>query len=122
MPEKNGAVDKLADIAIHGMLEKKGHNIVKIDLRKLTSAVTDVMVICHGDSDRQVSAIADSVIDEVKKATGENPFSKEGYTQGEWVLVDYVNVVVHVFKKDIREYYAIEDLWADGILQEITTD
>ena len=122
MPKKDPAVDKLADTVVHGMLEKKAHNIVKIDLRDLTSSVTDVMVICHGDSDRQVSAIADSVIDEVKKNTGENAFSKEGFAQGDWVLVDYVNVVAHVFRKEVREYYAIEDLWADGKLQEITTD
>ena len=74
MPKKNPAVDKLADIAIHGMLEKKAHNIVKIDLRNLTSAVTDVMLICHGESDRQVSAIAESVIHEVKKANWRKPF------------------------------------------------
>lgn len=122
MPKKNAAVDKLADIVVHGMLEKKAHNIVKIDLRELASSVTDIMVICHGDSDRQVMAIADSVIDEVKKQTGENPFSREGFSQGDWVLVDYVNVVVHVFKKEVREFYAIEDLWGDGIVQEITTD
>lgn len=122
MPKKDTAVDKLADIVIHGMLEKKGHNIVKIDLRDLTSAVTEIMVICHGESDRQVSAIAESVVDEVKKATGEYAYSKEGIAQGEWVLVDYVNVVVHVFKKEIREFYAIEELWADGKLQEITND
>ncbi|MCO4818249.1 MAG: ribosome silencing factor [Bacteroidetes bacterium] len=122
MPKKNPAVDKLADIAIHGMLEKKAHNIVKIDLRNLTSAVTDVMLICHGESDRQVSAIAESVIHEIKKATGENPFGKEGYSVGEWVLVDYVNVVIHVFKGDMRSFYALEDLWADGDIQEITTD
>ncbi len=122
MPKKNAAVDKLADIVVHGMLEKKGHNIVTIDLRELTTSVTDIMVICHGESDRQVSAIADSVLDEVKKATGENAYSKEGFTQGEWVLVDYINVVVHVFKKETREFYAIEELWADGKLLEITPD
>ncbi len=122
MQKKNPTVDQLADIVVFGMLEKKAHNVVKIDLRELTTSVTDIMVICHGESDRQVTAIADSVIDEVKKQTGENAFSKEGYTQGEWVLVDYVNVVVHVFKQDMRDYYGIEELWADGKIQEITTD
>ena len=122
MPKKNPAVEKLADIIVQGMLEKKAHNIVKIDLRNLTSSVTDIMVICHGESDRQVTAIAESVIHEVKKETGENPFSKEGFAVGEWVLVDYVNVVVHVFKAEMRSFYALEELWADGDIQEITTD
>jgi ribosome-associated protein len=122
MPKKNPAIEKLTDIVVHGMLEKKARNIVKIDLRNLTSGVTDIMVICHGDSDRQVSAIAESVIHEVKKQTGENPFSKEGFSVGEWVLVDYVNVVVHVFKAEMREFYALEDLWADGDIQQITED
>jgi len=122
MANQPNGVDKLAEITTHGLLEKKAHNIVKIDLRELTSSVTDIMLICHGDSDRQVTAIADSVVDEVKKALGENPFSKEGYQMGEWVLIDYVNVVVHVFKRDIREYYSIEDLWADGKTQVITED
>ncbi|MFT5511708.1 MAG: ribosome-associated protein [Bacteroidia bacterium] len=122
MPKKNPAVEKLADIVVQGMLEKKAHKIVKIDLRNLTSAVTDIMLICHGDSDRQVSAIAESVIDEVKKQTGENPFGKEGFAVGEWVLVDYVNVVVHVFKSEMRSFYALEDLWADGDFQEITNE
>ena len=71
MADKNVSVDKLAEIAIMGMLEKKAHHIVKIDLRKLSASVTDIMIICHGDSDRQVSAIADSVIHEIKKQTGE---------------------------------------------------
>ena len=122
MPKENTSVDQLSDLIVRGMLEKKAHPIVKIDLRDLTSSVTDVMIICHGDSDRQVSAIAESVIHEVKKETGEHPFSKEGFSIGEWVLVDYVNVVVHVFKSEMREYYAIEDLWADGKVQEITTE
>ncbi|MCB9261127.1 MAG: ribosome silencing factor [Flavobacteriales bacterium] len=122
MPKKNTAIDKLADIVVMGMLEKKAHNVVKIDLRDLNVSVTDIMIICHGDSDRQVAAIADSVVETVKKQTGENPFSKEGMRLAEWVLVDYINVVVHIFKKDLRQYYAIEDLWADGIVQEITTD
>lgn len=112
----------LAESVILGMLEKKAHNITKIDLRKLTSAVTEIMIICHGDSDRQVNAIAESVVEEVKKKTGENPFGKEGFREAEWILVDYVNVVVHVFKQETRAYYAIEDLWGDGEVVEVTTN
>ncbi|MBI1306624.1 MAG: ribosome silencing factor [Bacteroidetes bacterium] len=122
MPNKQASPEKLAEIVVQGMLEKKAHHITTIDLRKLGASVTDIMVICHGDSDRQVDAIAHSVIDEVKKQTGENPFSREGFREGNWILVDYINVVAHVFKKDMREFYGIEDLWGDGVVTEITTD
>lgn len=109
----------LAEIAVAGMQEKKGKDIVKIDLRGLESAVTDFFVICHADSDRAVEAIADSVVDEIKKATGENPFSKEGYQHADWILLDYVNVVCHIFRRDVREFYSIEDIWGDGIVEHI---
>jgi len=121
MPHKQASTDTLAEIVVQGMLEKKAHDIVIIDLRDLTVSVTDIMVICHGDSDRQTDAIAQSVVEEVKKHTGENPFSKEGFREAQWILVDYINVVVHVFKKEQREFYALEDLWADGKVTEITT-
>ncbi len=107
---------QIADLAVIGMQEKKAKNIVKIDLRQLGSAVADFFVICHGDSDRQVEAISDSVIDVVRESMKEKPFSKEGYQQAEWILLDYINVVVHVFKRDIRQFYGIEDLWGDGVL------
>jgi len=105
---------QIADLVVIGMQEKKAKNIIKIDLRNLGSSVADFFVICHGDSDRQVEAIADSVIDVVRESIKEKPFSKEGYQQSEWILLDYINVVVHVFKRDIREFYGIEDLWGDG--------
>lgn len=114
MSNKQASPEKLAEYVVQGMLEKKAHNIVMIDLRELTTSVTDIMVICHGDSDRQTDAIAQSVVEIVKQNTGENPFSKEGFREGNWILVDYVNVVAHVFKKEQREFYAIEELWADG--------
>lgn len=122
MVKKTDASVKLADIAVHGMQEKKAKNIVKIDLRKLGSAVTDFFVICHGDSDRQIEAIADSVEHEIQKATGEKPFSREGYKSSDWVLLDYVNVVIHVFLREKREFYGIEDLWNDGIITEFNEE
>ncbi|MCB0733206.1 MAG: ribosome silencing factor [Flavobacteriales bacterium] len=122
MPNKPASPDKLAEIVVQGMLEKKARNVVVIDLRELGAAVTDIMVISHGDSDRQVEAIAESVVDEVKKQAGENPFSREGQREGNWVIVDYITVVAHVFKKDMRGFYAIEDLWADGKVTVITED
>ena len=108
----------LSELAVKGMQEKKAKSIVKIDLREVEVAITDFFVICHADSDRQVQAIADSVEKEVKEITGENPYSMEGKQRGEWVLIDYVDVVVHVFKKDSREFFGIENLWGDGKITE----
>lgn len=114
MAEKKSLSELIADQAVHGMQEKKARDVIKIDLRKLGSAVADFFVLCHGDSDRQVAAIADSVLDEVRKELDEYPFSKEGYREAEWILIDYVNVVIHVFQREKREFYGIEDLWGDG--------
>lgn len=104
----------LAEIAIKGMQEKKAKEIVCLDLRNINNAVSDFFVICHGDSNTQVDAIADSVEFEIKKAIGENPWHREGFENAEWILLDYVNVVVHVFQKPQRDFYRIEDLWADA--------
>jgi ribosome-associated protein len=106
--------DVLAEVIVKGMQEKKGKNVVKIDLSKINEADADYFILCHGDSDRQVKAIADSVENETRKALKENPNSREGQNENRWVLIDYVNVVVHVFQKDVRDFYEIEDLWHDG--------
>lgn len=96
------------------MQEIKAKDVVKIDLRELSSAVSDFFVICHADSDRQVKAIAASVEREVRKAIKERPFSSEGQDQSEWIILDYVNVVAHIFLHEKREFFGIEDLWGDG--------
>lgn len=106
--------DILAEVIVKGMQDKKAKNVIKIDLSHINEAAADYFVVCHGDSDRQVKAIADSVEDETRKALKENPNSREGQGENRWVLLDYVNVVVHVFQKDVREFYEIEDLWHDG--------
>ena len=106
--------DALAEVIVKGMQEKKAKNIVKIDLSKVNEAAADIFIICHGDSDRQAKAIADSVEVETLKALKEKPNSREGQGENKWVLLDYVNVVVHIFQKDIRDFYAIEELWHDG--------
>ena len=103
----------ISDIAVKGLDEKKGVNIVRMDLRKSDGAVTDFFVIATGSSDRHVQSLADSVMDELRKA-GERPISKEGLKEGEWILLDYVNVVVHIFLKDKREFYRLENLWGDA--------
>lgn len=116
MPKNPVSAETLTEYVVLGMQEKKAKEIVRIDLRELGASVADFFVICHGDSDRQVEAIADSVIEQVRIHGNEKPFSKEGMRNAEWVILDYVNVVVHVFKKEVREFYGIEDLWGDGIV------
>ena len=111
----------LAETAIKGMQEKKGVNIVCLDLRNLHHAVSDFFVICHGDSNTQVDAIADSVENEIRKATGEKPWHREGFENAEWILLDYVNVVVHVFQKTSRNFYKLEALWADAEIEEVAS-
>lgn len=107
----------ISEIVIHGIQEKKGNEIVRLDLRNIHSSVADYFVICHAESTTQVQAIAQSVEDEVFKALGVDPYRKEGFQQSEWIIIDYVDVVVHVFKTDKREYYGIEDLWGDAEMQ-----
>ena len=114
MAKNTKIADALAEVIVKGMQEKKASNIVKIDLSKVNEAAADYFVVCHGDSDRQVKAIADSVEEETLKALKEKPRSREGQGENRWVLLDYVNVVVHVFQKDVRGFYEIEDLWHDG--------
>lgn len=104
----------LCNIIMAGMEEKKAHDIVVMDLRELEGASAEYFVICHGTSDTQVEAIAHSVEAEVKKVASENAWHKEGYTNNEWVLLDYVNVVVHVFVEEQRSFFGLEDLWGDA--------
>lgn len=108
------SVEALCDFIINGIQEKKGFDITKLDLRKVSGAITDFFIICTGNSDTQVGAIAESVVEEVLKSTKELPWHKEGLTNKEWVLLDYVNIVVHVFKKEKREFYDLESLWGDA--------
>jgi ribosome-associated protein len=104
----------ISELAIHGIQEKKGNDIVRLDLRNLHSSVTDYFVICHADSATQVKAIANSIEEEIYKALKQDPWRKEGLEYGEWILLDYINVVIHVFRTDKREYYGVEDLWGDA--------
>jgi ribosome-associated protein len=104
----------ISELAIHGIQEKKGNEIVRLDLRNLNSSVTDYFVVCHADSTTQVKAIANSIEDEIFKATQQEPWRKEGLEYGEWILLDYVDVVIHVFRTDKREFYGVEELWGDA--------
>jgi len=111
--------EKLSDVIVKGMQEKKAADIVILDLRKLNNAIADFFVICSGNSDKQLDAIADSIDQEVFKALKENPWHVEGKNNKEWMLLDYINVVAHVFKKDRRDFYALERLWGDAAITEI---
>ena len=104
----------ISELIIHGIQEKKGNEIVRLDLRNIKSSVTDYFVICHADSATQVKAIANSVEEEIFKATRQEPWRKEGLQYGEWILLDYIDVVVHIFRTDKREYYGVEELWGDA--------
>ena len=104
----------LLDAIIKGMQDKKGVDIMVLDFSKIGGAFCDAFVICTGNSNTQVEAIADAVHEAVKKATGENPFHTEGYRNAEWIVMDYVDIVAHVFQPETRSFYQLEKLWADA--------
>ena len=106
--------EQLSKVVVKGMQEMKAEDIVLMDLRSVNNAVADFFVICSGNSDTHIDAIAESVDNEVNKTDGQNPWHREGYNNKIWVLLDYVDVVVHVFKHDNREFYALESLWGDA--------
>jgi len=114
--------ETLSDVIVKGMQEKKASDIVVMDLRKIKNAVADFFVICSGNSDKQLDAISDSIDVEVFKKLQENPWHTEGKNNKEWMLLDYINVVAHVFRKDRREFYALERLWGDADITEINAD
>lgn len=109
--------EKLSGIAVSGLQEKKGNDIVRLDLRPLKGSITDFFVICHAESTAQISALAKSVEDEIYKSTQINPWRKEGFEQSDWIILDYIDIVVHIFRTDKRDYYGIEDLWGDAEVQ-----
>lgn len=109
----------LTGSVIEGMQEKKGQEIVSIDIRNFKSAVADFFVICHAESRPHVEAIADSVEETVFKNSGELPAHVEGKENAEWILLDYSNVVVHIFRKEKREFFGIERLWADARIRTV---
>ncbi len=114
--------DILAALVVKGMKEKKASDISLINLKTVKNAVSNYFVICSASSDSQLDAIARSVEEEVAKAIGENPWQTEGRQNREWVLLDYVSVVAHVFLRDKREFYALEELWGDAEIEHIPTE
>lgn len=121
MGENNNSVpsEKLSEVVVLGMQEKKAKDIVVMDLREVKNAVADYFIICSGSSDTQIEAIADSIDEQVYKQLKENPWHTEGKENKEWMLIDYVTVVAHIFKKDKREFYSLENLWGDAHVEHI---
>ena len=114
--------DLLLTQIIKGMEDVKGNDIQILDLREIENTVCDYFVICNGTSNTQVNAIVNSVQKGVSKSLKNKPWHVEGTENAEWVLIDYVNVVVHVFQKHIREFYDIEGLWGDAKSTTIETN
>lgn len=107
----------LAAIVVKGLQEKIGRDIVSLNMKNIKTAVSDYFIICHGTSNTHVETLADSVESEVKKATGLNPHHREGLENAEWVLIDYYDVLVHIFQENARGFYQLEKLWADAELK-----
>ena len=114
--------DDLVAHIIKGIEEVKGSNINILDLRELDNTATDYFIVCDGNSNTQVNAIANSVQKLVSKEIHEKPWHVEGQENAEWVLMDFVNVVVHIFQKPIREHYNIEELWGDAKSTQIVSN
>jgi ribosome-associated protein len=119
MTKRKKATETLTRAVIEGIRMKKGEDIVLIGLKNIPNAVAEYFIICHGTNTPQVQAIAESVLEQADKKTGEDPWHKEGLQNAEWILLDYVDVVVHIFREDTRKFYQLEKLWADAEVQEI---
>lgn len=106
--------ENLSKYIVKGIQEKKGSDIVILDLKDIGNAIADYFVICTGSSDTQVDAISDSIEKIVMEGANEKPWHREGFQNKEWILLDYANIVVHIFKKNIRSFYSLEELWGDA--------
>lgn len=109
---------KIVKAIINAIQEKKGENIISLDLRKIPEAVADFFIICEATNSTQLRAIADFVEKDVKEKASEIPFKHEGKVAQQWILIDYVNVVVHVMMPDIRKFYQLEEMWSDAPMME----
>ena len=109
---------KIIKTIISAIQQKKGENILSLDLRKIPEAVADFFIICEAGNQPQIRAISDFVEEQVRKQCAENPYRHEGYQVLQWVLIDYVNVVVHVMLSENRKFYKLEEMWSDGDVKE----
>ena len=120
--KKQDASDILTKAIVKGIQERKGKDILSLNLKKIPNAVSDIFVLCSGTSTTQVEAIADSVEDVVRKTIGDKPWHKEGFENAEWILLDYVNVVVHIFQDHSRIFYNLEKLWDDAVIKKYASE
>ncbi len=117
-PKKLNKNSKLFKTVIKAILDKKGEDIVSLDLRKIPESVCDFFVICSANNSTQLKAIADNVESELENICKEKIFKKEGHQGGQWVLLDYVNIVVHVMHTTTRQFYKLEDMWSDAVAEQ----
>ena len=121
MTKNISSPDELISLIVQAIEDIKGQNISLLDLRNIENTVCDYFIVCNGNSNTQVNAIVSSVQKNVSKNLREKPYQIEGVENAEWILMDYVNVVVHVFQKHKREYYDIDNLWGDAKITKIET-
>jgi len=124
MPKKSNKKiqNKTVQAALEGILSKKGKQVVVLDMQKIPNAISSFFIICQGTSRPHTTAITDAVEEFVKKETGNNAWHKEGFENAEWILIDYADVVVHVFQETNRKHYKLEELWADAEIQHIESE
>ncbi len=115
---KKKEIEELRDLIAANALDKKAENVVSLDLRKLPDAVCDFFVVCDASTNIQVKAIADNIVDKIREQTGDYPHHKEGYKTLEWIVLDYIDIVVHIFRTENRKYYQLEELWLDAEQKE----
>ena len=106
--------EEIADKVVEALQDSKAHQIVKIDLRKIENCFCNFFVICHGTSGTHIAGMTDAVEEHVRKEINERPFHVEGQHSSQWVVLDYGDVVVHIFDKELRDYYQLEEFWADA--------
>jgi ribosome-associated protein len=109
---------KIIKTIIHAIQQKKGQNVISLDLRKIPEAVADFFIICEAGNQPQIRAISDFVEEEVKKKCSEQPYRHEGRKNLHWVLIDYINVVVHIMMPETRKFYKLEEMWSDAVGEE----
>jgi len=114
--------NELSELVVQGMLEKKASDVVVMDLREVKNSIADYFIVCSGNSDTQIDAISDSVEEQVHKISKQNPWKREGKQNNEWIIIDYVDVVAHVFNKDKRSFYGLEELWGDAKITNIESE
>ena len=112
------SLETLNDLIIDSIQDIKGKNILKLDLRSLKEAPAEFFIICEGDSNTQTKAIADNIYKRLKLEANILPLNQEGHQNASWICIDYFNIVVHVFYKETRKYYELEDLWSDATITE----